>query len=324
MTPQQAVLPADSYAALLAGSTDRRTGTILAVNICRACGFAVRLSPVSQEPEQYSGMSYVPLFSQENPKADLTLQKQTSASMIQRIHFTLGKLEQGAYKTLSLPQEAIDGEKEIALCDGNYRLLTGIRQIDGSILASAEYFQLKHGEHKTLTMSLPVNRMDGKLHHYALPVMNIESLPGESVNLSQLFVNGGILSVVVPGQEPTEHLLLESAQLCSRIIREKRHILFLVRNQADAAHPAIARLLQLLGGNASIAILRDTDVLMQMRQTLRVGDSRLPFSMAVNRRSKILYAYANYNIGTVETLLDILKNDTGGATEAEPAQSPAR
>ena len=324
MTPQQAVLPADSYAALMAGSTDRRTGTILAVNICRACGFAVRLSPVSQEPEQYSETSYVPLFSQEIPAADLTLQKQTSASMIQRIHFTLGKLEQGAYKTLSLPQEAIDGEKAIALCAGNYRLLTGIRQIDGSILASAEYFQLKHGEHKTLPMRLPVNRMDGKLHHYALPVMNIESLPGESVNLSQLFVNGGILSVVVPGQEPTEHLLLESAQLCSRIIREKRHILFLVRNQADAAHPEIARLLQLLGGNASIAILRDTDVLMQMRQTLRVGDSRLPFSMAVNRRSKILYAYANYNIGTVETLLDILKNDTGGATEAEPAPSPAR
>ena len=173
-------------------------------------------------------------------------------------------------------------------------------------------------------MSLPVNRMDGKLHHYALPVMNIESLPGESVNLSQLFVNGGILSVVVPGQEPTEHLLLESAQLCSRIIREKRHILYLVRNQADTTHPAIARPLQLLGANASVAILRNTDVLMQMRQTLRVGDSRLPFSMAVNRRSKILYAYANYNIGTVETLLDILKNDTGGATEAEPAQSPAR
>ena len=324
MTPQQAVLPANSFAALMAGSTDRRTGTILAVNICRTFGFAVRLSPVSQEPEQYAGAGYVPLFPQEMPTADLTLQKLTSASMIQRVHFTLGKLEQGAYKTLSLPQEAVDGEKAIALCDGNYRLLTGIRQIDGSILASAEYFQLTRGEHKTLPMSLPVNRMEGKLHHYSLPVMDIEGIPGESVNLPQLFANGGILSVVVPGQEPTEHLLLESAQLCSRIIREKRHILYLVRNQADAEHPAITRPLQLLGGHASIAILRDADVLMQMRQTLRVGDSRLPFSMAINHRSKILYAYANYNIGTVETLLDILKNDTGGATEAEPAPSPAR
>ena len=143
------------------------------------------------------------------------------------------------------------------------------------------------------------------------------STHGKRPPLSQLFVNGGILSVVVPGQEPTEHLLLESAQLCSRIIRENRHILYLVRNQADAEHPAITRPLQLLGGHASIAILRDADVLMQMRQTLRVGDSRLPFSMAINHRSKILYAYANYNIGTVETLLDIIKADSSGSAEAE-------
>ncbi|MDD3214266.1 MAG: transglutaminase-like domain-containing protein, partial [Eubacteriales bacterium] len=292
LTQQQAVLPANPYAALAAGSTDRRTKTVLAINICRTYGYAVRLSPVSQEPEQYSGTEYVPLFPRGIPTANLMLKKETTASMIQRVHYTLGKLENGAYKTLSLPQDAIDEGNAIALCDGDYRLLTGIRQIDGSILANAEYFQLKRGEHKTLTMNLPDNRMEGKLHHFSLPALALEGVAGEQTDLSQLFANGGILSVVAPSQEPTEHLLLESAQLCKRMIRENRHLLYLVRNRADAAHPTIARPLQMLGGNASIAVLRNTDVLMQMRQALRVGDLRLPFSVAVNRDGKALFAFA--------------------------------
>ena len=211
----------------------------------------------------------------------------------------------------------MDGEKAIALCDGDYRLLTGIRQIDGSILANAEYFQLKHGEHKTLAMNLPTNRMEGKLHHFPLPTLEMEGVAGERINLAQLFANGGILSIVAPSQEPTEHLLLESAQLCKRIIRENRHILFLVRNQADAAHPTIVRPLQMLGGHASIAVLRNTDMLTPMRHALRVGDSRLPLSMAVNQNGKVLFAYANYNIGTIETLLDILKSDSSESPEKE-------
>lgn len=312
LLPQQAVLPANPYAALTAGRTDRRTKTVLAITICRTFGYAVRLSPVSQEPEQYAGTAYVPLFPQEIPTADLTLKKETTASVMQRVHFTLGKLEDGVYKTLSLPQEAVDEEKAVALCGGDYRLLTGIRQIDGSILANALYFQLKDGEHKVLPLRLPDNRMEGKLHHAPLPVLAVEGIAGEKIDLSRLLANGGILSVVAPSQEPTEHLLLESTQLCKRIIRENRHLLYIVRDEKEAAHPTIAQPLQMLGGNASIAVLRSADGLTQMRQALRVGDPRLPFSVAVNQAGQALFAFANYNIGTIETLLDILLADEGG------------
>ncbi|MDD3920237.1 MAG: transglutaminase-like domain-containing protein [Eubacteriales bacterium] len=319
LTPQQAVLPADPYAALTVGCTDRRTRTVLAVTICRAFGFPVRLSPVSQEPEQYLQSGYVPLFPQEIPTASLTLKKETAASMLQRVHFTLGKLENGAYKTLSLPQEAVDRENAIALCDGDYRLLTGIRQIDGSILANATYFQLKPGERKILPMHLPGNRIAGKLHSIPLPALKITGISQEKLDFKQLFVNGGIVSVIAPSQEPTEHLLFESVQLYQRIIQEGRRVLYLVRAEADAEHPTLARSLRMLGSNACVAVLQDADALMQMRQALRVGDPRLPFSMAVNPSGNALFAFANYNIGTIETLLDILNADA----ETQPLEFAA-
>ena len=40
---------------------------------------------------------------------------------------------------------------------------------------------------------------------------------------------------------------------------------------------------------------------------MQVGDERLPFALVLSKEMKGLFAFANYNIGTAETMLSIIK-----------------
>jgi hypothetical protein len=60
--------------------------------------------------------------------------------------------------------------------------------------------------------------------------------------------------------------------------------------------------------NVGIYVYKDRSDLVWLHKAMGVGDERLPFALAVTSEFYGLYGFANYNIGTVRTLLSIFQD----------------
>ena len=83
--------------------------------------------------------------------------------------------------------------------------------------------------------------------------------------------------VADPGKEPTEHLFQELLEWKEKYQKQEIGIVILLKELSN-------------------------------NETLRkVGDERLPFAVAIDKNGFGLYAFANYNIRTAQTMYHIIE-----------------
>lgn len=184
---------------------------VLFVAICRSLGIAARFNPNDGELEYYKNEGFVrivPYEAKEKVKLTLTCKEKLRYSK----NFSIARLLNGVYQTLSYWG---DDTYEFQLEEGGYRILTGDRLEDGSMLLNAYFVEMIKGNELVLEVTVPKERSMVKavaITNYTFPVKTgyidlSEALPKEY----------NILSYVEPSKEPTEHLFKELLQAADAI-----------------------------------------------------------------------------------------------------------
>ena len=109
-----------------------------------------------------------------------------------------------------------------------------------------------------------------------------------------------LLAVLDPGAEPTEHFLNEVLEIREEFKSIQLELLISRRSQCENAR--LAETLRAVP-HARLWTDFDADVLLEWRKALGAGDLRLPLAVAFDAQGEALFAFTNYNVGSVRSLL---------------------
>ena len=111
-----------------------------------------------------------------------------------------------------------------------------------------------------------------------------------------------MIALIAPGQEPTEHYLNELLDAKGAIEASGAAIQLLVGADANTDN---AKLQMVLGELPSAELLTgpDEEMLIEWRSLMDAGELRLPLVIAVDRDGLGRFAIANYNVGSVLSML---------------------
>lgn len=189
---------------------------IFFVAACRTFGIPARLNPETQIPEYNksgewfrAGFDTEAVSQPEKGMLKLT-DKGNPVTPQYYLHYTIGFLKDGFYRTLEFPEggKLTNSEKPIELEVGQYDLITGNRLEDGSVLSKMAFFTIEKG--KLTTVPVELRKQSGELKSSGklnLDALNLEK-EGKPVNLSSLVAGKfSVLVVLDPDKEPSKHIL---------------------------------------------------------------------------------------------------------------------
>ncbi|NLO83583.1 MAG: transglutaminase domain-containing protein [Clostridiales bacterium] len=179
---------------------------VLFVAICRSLGIPARFNPIDQELEYYKDGEFVRVIAHEpKKKAKLTLSCQEKLEYFK--NFTIARLIDGFYQNLRFwKHEGTSFELE----EGCYRILTGRRLDDGTMLLNAYFVELAGGEGLNISVSVP----DKERMMEPVAITDYTFMTeGGSIALSNVLTKRyNIVAYVEPSKEPTEHFFRELAE----------------------------------------------------------------------------------------------------------------
>ena len=278
----------------------------LYVALCRTNGIAARLEPSTGEKQYWSDGEYRPLIADKGPTARLTLVNGAGRTLTAGVHFQLAALTEKGFVPLSLYGDALETTLTLSLPAGDYRVMTAFRQIDGSLDARVWDLSLPGGAEERLELTLREDHTAGKLKRAALSPLAALDRAGNAVTLPDAL--GGrpaLVACVAPGQEPTEHFFNELLENRDALARRGIAVRLLVQDWDKAQN---AKLEQVLAEISDAQCLAGPDgaALLQWRRALNAGELRLPLAVAVGERGEGLFAFVNYNVGSVVSLIQVI------------------
>ncbi len=269
---------------------------VLFVTLCRTFGIPARRNPHT--------MAYEWLAEDGFRSIDETVPAQTvplrllnsSGQPLPYGHrFTLGIFRGDRYETLRFDGLTLTDAQTLEVPCGNYVLITTTRQIDGTLSTRIHYETIQKAS--TLSVILPEDQTAQRLRRVPLPLPEgpiLDALRDDPDVRMVLFLE--------PGKEPTEHLLQELLE-CQEAYGKYR-LLLMIPPQADPEQNTLQRVRAVLP-HAILRQAEDPAGLQALRQAMGIGDERLPFALALDAQGQGLYACANYNIHTAQTLLNV-------------------
>lgn len=262
---------------------------IIFVQLCRALGYAARLSPIDETAEYFDGFGFVPLFCESEKECRLNIYNKSQKALLYNDDFTVSIVENGHFKKLEFESGA-DDVKSYMVKKGMYAVTYGERQIDGSIIGKIQFVNCER------------DRV-GEIFLHTIKDKTAEKLLCVPVPYDICDKNGRIiLAYIENGFEPTEHLLNEIAENACDIENNNIKIILYCKDEGQNS------LLREVALKPFVQI-RKMDFCRtweNLRREMCQGDARLPFVLAVNDH-KGLYSFANYSVGNVQLLIKILK-----------------
>lgn len=315
---------------------DRASVDIMLVALLRSFGIAARLHPGTQHPQYWHHGQWVDARMTDSgadaggegskdgkeprpeaplPRGTLRLVRSGAAdeeapALSYRENFSIGRLENGFYQTLLYPFGEKDVyDKPFELEAGDYRLITGVRLQDGTVLGRFHYFRIGAGRETVLApqfrkpeRSLPMlGTADGG------SVLCRWDGDGGAVSLAELAGRAGaVLAWIDPRREPSRHLLREAGELKADYEAAGRPLLLAVPEgpeSADfgpAAYPALPEGALLLRDGAGEALRR-------MAERCHPGEGGYPYLYVLDGSLAVRYVQSGYKPGSGKEALQVLK-----------------
>lgn len=289
-------------------ATQESFGTTF-VCVCRSFGIPARRNAVTMEFEwaELRDGAYVyrdarnPGSTEYTQLARLRLVNHGGTSLPYAERFTIGRFVDGRYKTLRLSELILDQEVLVEVPRGHYALIASTRQIDGTISVRVDRFSIDR--ERSITVRTPEDATASRIRCVDLK----STLPDGPIRDLLGAVSGQCIMVFAdPGKEPTEHLLQELLALREAYNQSGCSVLIMIATSAQRNHSTLLRVETELS-NVFVRVADDMPAFAQMHRTMGIGDLRLPFALALDERSNGLFAFANYNINTAQTLLNLLR-----------------
>ncbi len=305
------------------GTTDSVSRDIVFVAAARSLGIFARLEPLNAMPQyQMQGIWHSVQWSKDQSISEETDTLTSSASNTGNIiftrpvdssevvaeyqhNFTVAILEKGHYRTLDIPY----GEKDVydqpyTVLAGEYRLTTGTRLEDGSVLGTFVYFTVEPEQEVAVELVF-------RTEQQPIPIL-LEKLPEnlqhqlhnvQTKNTAVDVTSGSILAWLKPEREPTKHLLRELAELRVELESWTGDICLLI---ADPSEQAVVTL-DPLPAQSHIEIDPHHQSLSQWSELLpSLNGDQLPVVIVVDQQNRVRYSLQGYKLGTGKELLRVV------------------
>lgn len=296
MTP--VTLAPDLRAAAKANALSETVLDVLFVAAVRANGLAARLNPGTGEKEIWDG-GWKSLIPAKQADASLVLTDQSGRELVYGVHFTVGVKEGGTFRTLGLNGTVLKGRLELPVFAGQYRVIACTRQVDGTYDGAIFPAEVAPGRTVEVEIALPKDRTAELVQCVRLPALKAggRSLPEAG--------RPALVAQIAPGQEPTEHFLNELLDARGAIEESGAAIQLLIGEPSQADNLKLQRVLGEIPA-AQLLTHPDAQALICWREVMGAGELRLPLVVAVDREGCGRFAIANYNVGSVLSMLKVL------------------
>ena len=295
-------------AALKLHAASLRSQKVLFVAIARTLGIPARLHPVSGTMEYILESVFVPVLPEEAPDCRLILKGESDEAWTYFQDWSMARFAGGKYTSLKL-RDAVwaDGELQLQLKPGIYRLLTANRLPNGSVLTNRYEFRLERGEEKEIELIKREADLSDMLLNIDMPDFYVRDLDGREVSGSELSNNGPHVFFWLEGsREPTIHILNELLGQETDYARYQDKMIFIVRSEAILTDKNIAQVLQIFPG---IRVFYDDfeKNIELLGRRVYVDHEKLPLIIVTSRKLTAVYAESGYNVGTGNMMFRILE-----------------
>jgi hypothetical protein len=308
---------------------DPESRDIFFVAACRTFGIPARLNPETQIPEyNKNGLwlraDFDPEITTQPEKGMLKLtDKGNPVAPQYYLHYTIGFLKDGFYRTLEFPEGAklTNSEKPIELEAGNYSLVTGNRQQDGTVLSSMTFFSIEKDKLTNVNIALRKEsgelKSSGKLDFNALKLQ--KSADGSSVSLSSM--SSGKFSVLVvldPDKEPSKHILNDLGPYVDHFNVWGGQFIFAIPLE-KAGQAGVLKTYQ-LPAKSDTGIDTNENILNAISAIYGTGlKDKLPLVLFCDAAGNVYLFSSGYKIGMGEQLLKVIS-----AVESNPKMLEAK
>ncbi|MBP1616465.1 MAG: hypothetical protein H6Q14_292 [Bacteroidetes bacterium] len=297
---------------------DKQSRDLFFVAACRSFGIPARINQATLEPEyfrneQWLGMSF-DASKVEEPTSKGKLHFVNGDNLVEPqyyLHFTIGKLRNGSYKTLEFDEGKRISEfpEEIELEAGYYVLVTGNRQSDGSVLSSMSYFKVSADSLTNLKVEL-VRQTDGLK---ASGKLNPKQLQLQAVGSSNIHTLGElakdastVLVIIDPDKEPSKHIMNDLAPYREALTKTGTHFVF-VTSEQKAGGLNILKTYDLPDNYVVGIDLKDNILSSVMDEYGIVMKDKLPLVLFLDKEGNVYYFSSGYRIGVGEQLLRTIR-----------------
>ncbi len=296
---------------------DKLSTDIFFVAVCRTIGIPARIDYTTSLPQVYKDGNWqnVSVATESTVPNNSVLQLLNSNDNPVKPeyykHYTVQRFENGRFKTLDYEYSAEVAEFPVTLKlqPGYYKLMTGHRREDGSIITRSEYFNLAANSSVTKTVFLQPLESKKEIFGTLDMALSITDQSGATLELSELANNKGlIIACIDPGSEPTRHLLAGIPGYKQAFEEWGGGFLFSVPGSTGLKSFNHSKYQNL--PKQSKFLMDHNDKLYKAvieSMSLKTRPA-LPFVVYIDSDGAISFYSAGYRIGTEENLLKAIKN----------------
>lgn len=275
------------------------------VAICRSLGIPSRLEEAEKIPQYFNGSEWVTVNfkKRENKKIKsgyLKLTNSNSAVKIEPqyyIHFTIGKLENGVYKTLDYQWEKRLSQfpDKLKLEKGKYRLITGNRKSNGTVLSNITYFDVKENK----TTKIKINLRKDPTPVKVLGKVDINRLGKFSKEFA-------VIGWIDPDKEPTKHFFTDLKSLKAEFEKWNGNISLMIPDEKKTA-AFDGKIKETIPVNVTFPEDKNSELQKLFTKQMNLPENiSYPLITVVNKKGEIVFKSTGYKIGLGEQLLKII------------------
>jgi len=300
---------------------DENSRNIFFVAVCRSFGIPARIETATKQPQYLMNSKWENAVFEKSETKHLdmgfvVLQNITKVKDFvpsYSIHYSLAFYKNGKYQTLDYEESSLLNKFpcKLELAVGQYMLVTGNRQRNGSVLNTISFFEVAKGQ--TLNVNIALREVNEEIVvHGNIPMTNKVVLENGSVQtLSSLASEKGVvLAWIDPEKEPTKHILVEMQDLKLKFQNWGGTIALLMPDKNVLASFKPERLKN-LPAQCVTAVDEQLGLLKLLESTTKLSlQSKLPILLYLTESGDILFISSGYAIGTVEQLEKAISKHT--------------
>jgi len=296
---------------------DKHSRDIFFVAVCRSFGQAARINPTTSMPQYYTfnewkNIAFEAVTENITEKGFIHfINADESMDPKYAVNFTIARYNAGVYRTLEFDygMKINEFETKTEVEAGNYLLVTGNRQADGSVVSSVSFFEVPAKNttnvevkiRKDFTPAEPwakINPADYTFNQYAEnKVLELKTLTAPK---------GAILIWIDPDKEPSKHVMADIPAVKDIIEKYNGAMLFLLPNEkvSSSFKPSNFHDLPL---QSRFAYDNGAKLLTEINHLRKQNNvSNLPVIVITDKNGNLIYYSEGYKIGIGEQIAKAL------------------
>jgi len=312
-------VPLSPEGSLQLKTADKYSRDLLFVAICRSYGIPARLEPATRVPQflskgEWNEVYFGKRIVSSGAKGEIVLENVSDDKTFNPqyyIHYTIARFDKGRFVTLDYEfDESLNSFPcSLSVDTGYYRLVTGNRQPDGSVLCRINYFDVKLKQSTTVSISLASEKQQsGVLGKADLQAAFKDLRSGEIRKLRDFEHDKGmIIAVIDPGKEPTKHLMEDIKSVKAGLDSWGGQVLFIVAKDkmGNGFNPAVYQGIpekSIFGSDYLAVVAASISTVCSIS-----GLPQLPVVAIINPKGEITWHSEGYSIGLGDQLLKQVK-----------------